>query len=182
MPREYVEIPPEVHKLAFDWIEREYDKLKTLVRNYCQLHPELADEMFSEVVAVRVAEAMMTYKPWMPAALRTHIYGNLKWYLYKYITDYERDGQRFTNGVTQEQLTRKAARTVALSKNRVLEVSDEVQYILEKLPPYERALLTLKFMCGYSLHEMSGVLELSYGATRKRYNAALDAARRVANE
>ena len=160
-----LDIDPEIREAAWEFILAEQSALERLCQLMSRGSSQLAEDLMCDVVYHYVPAAMNVWDP-TKSSMRGHVMRSLKLYMWKYAN------YRFAPGeseVPEEHPSR--------DPTLELDLNDEVRYILENMPPYERSLLSMYHLCGMTHEEMAGVLEVSKGTARTHYNRALRMAR-----
>ena len=160
--------PERYQDESWDFIEIYRDALKGLVRRTCRGRFDLIDEIWSDVIIARCQECINTWDG-VSASLKTHVFGNLRWYIWKWLNSQCRRIERETPSGTFLQNEKADSHDVI----NELVVHDLVQTILDKLPEYERALLTLYYLEGQSFEEIGDTLLTCKSTARTHVMKAL---------
>lgn len=168
------ELPQECYDVAWSFFEREQGAIRALCRRYCR-GQDVVEELQSEC-AERLPSIVNTYVMGSSASLRTHVFASLKWYLWKLMNQRARHGQQY------EHVGDRVERLDSVHVSETSDAADQVQSILDAMPPYERSILVLHYLCGMTLPEISGIIDVSYGMTRAHYKKSLLLAKQVALE
>lgn len=172
MSKRVEDLPQECYDVAWSFFEREQGAIRALCRRYCR-GQDVVCELQSECT-YRLPYIVNTYIVGSSASLRTHVFANLKWYLWKLMNARARHGQQY------EHVGEHVERLDSVHVPQVSDASDEVQSILDAMPPYERSILVLYHLCGMTLPEISGVIDVSYGTARVHYKKSLQLAQQIA--
>lgn len=166
------EYPQEIYDVAWSFIEREYESLKYLCVRYSRGQQDLVDDLMADVITLRMPGVVATYKLGASATLRTHVFANMKWYLMKQMDARDKHHVRFgatlVSGESGQENHGEDSTIVDVAA-----ASDEVQYILSLLTPYDRSLISLYHLCHVGFEELGDILGVSYGTARKHYRQAL---------
>ena len=175
------EYAPEHYEVAWSFIEREYAALESLCKKYSRGQVELVDELMADVVTLRMPGIIATYKLGGQASLRTHVMANVKWYLFKQMHARDKHLVRYGAAIVDVETGAEHYGTESTIVDAAI-ASDEVQYILSLLSPYDRSLISLYDLCHVGFEELSDILGVSYGTARKHYRQALARAREASNQ
>jgi len=165
---------PELLELAWEFLAQEWEvlqKMCAIAARKDRLRRDTWEEAMSEV-ALRLPEVMWSYDPTRGRSLRSHVIGNIRWYLYKMFVS-ERDGRNVDRAKRGFEVIAQERVLVVLDDKSELFDWDEVQYVLDKLHPFHASVLKLYYMSGLTYEEIGGVLECSKSAARKRVIEAL---------
>lgn len=143
--------------------------LRLLCRQMCRGRIDLCDDLYSEIID-RVHDVYKNYDG-TSASLKTHMYKNLRWYLWKWMN---RRGRKYAER-EQESLPEEYDVAGAASLN--LDDADEVNVILSRLSDYDRLLLMMYHMQGLTFQEIGTVIGATKGTVRNHYLKALERAR-----
>lgn len=160
---------------CWEFIELYHDSLRGLVKRTCRGRYDLMEEIWSDVIIARTQECIDTWDG-VSSALRTHVFGNLRWYIWKWLNfQCTRMGRETPVGELPKCLpSREDGNLIDLERHEV------VQIILDRLPEYERGLLTLYYLEGLSFEEISEVLGTCKSTARTHVMKALAIAQEVA--
>lgn len=164
----------DVQQAAWDFILENHDALHRLARRMSRGDKVLEEDIMSDVVPTYVPAAINTWDP-TKRSLQGHVMYTVRMYAWKY-SNYRHSPGDVSVEVLSDSGYDPSAR---LSETDMLELREEVGYILELLPPYERGLLSMYHLCGLTHEEMAGVLEVSKHTARLHYHRALEVARDV---
>lgn len=130
----------------------------------------VAEELYSDVVLARAIRIMRTYREDKPASPSTHLYGNVRWYLYKEVVI--RNKRRANTASMGDH---------DYGDDSKVEPTTETGIILESLPggsdsTYAKILWWLN-ACGYTQAEVADHLDVSIAQVSKLHKEAIAYAR-----
>ena len=160
------ELDREVYEVAWDFMAREERMLRGLCYKMCRGRRDKLEELW-DIVVDRLPGIVVTYDP-RRSSFKTHAYGNLRWYMWKHMNNGARYAGTHRSLGEDEHSYQEAPN---------IDITDEVQSILSKLDPYDRAIISLYTLCDLTFEEISSILEVSYGTARAHYRKAIERAR-----
>jgi DNA-directed RNA polymerase specialized sigma24 family protein len=126
------------------------------------------DEMYSEVVVMRALSIMATWDESKGASKAGHLFGNVKWYAFKWV-----DGRAYRKRVKTTGLEHAEGVAYEVDHQTAMEVSS----MLEALPQEARDVLYWVAGKGYTFQEVADHLGVSKTKARDTYLAALESVR-----
>ena len=130
--------------------------------------PEDAEDLCAEVF-LKVYEKLSNYDP-AKASVSTWVYTVTR----NTVIDYYRTRRSYAELEEGSAVTEGPENSI---------INDETLRLLAaglaKLPAQQREIVVLRYYCGYTLQDISGMMDLSYGAVKLRHSDALRALRRV---
>jgi len=165
----------EYNQLAFDYSIAHEKSLRDLCRLSCRGRYDLIDEIFHDVVLVRLPFIIYNWGEadgGFRASLNTHVQRNLRWYIFKYLNARMR---RFEKRVElDENLPGECVAPLDAIAN-----ADEVQSIIAGLTSAERRVLLLYNVHGFNFSQLATALGCSVGHARGKYLEALEHAKQI---
>lgn len=146
------------------WIAENNELLHHICGKSCRGRYDLVDELHG-VCLDYVERIWNRYESTHGASMSTHIYANLKWYLWKYMNRYERNASRNTS------LEKKHENVKSSSPVGDLEALDEVQYLMKQadLSPQERYVIIMHDAYDNTFDEISEMTDVSKSTARHWY-------------
>lgn len=166
--------------VGLDWFVEHQDMVHHLCRRACPTRQDIKDELVG-VCAVYVENIASTYKGKFGATLTTHMVGNLRWYVYKWVKKYF-DGRQTKNGLVRDLAMSPAMQNVIRDRSSTgdrlaFEAGEEVQVLRERVGDYYVELLLLRHGQELTFRQIGAQLGCSRTTASKRYGQALAAAR-----
>lgn len=162
---------------GLEWIADNMDLVRAMCWRQANDDTNVADELFSVCVdyADRVAD---TYDAAYGTRFVTHMYANLKWYVYKAATKPQRV-VTFTSLGVQDAATLENIYEHAFPD---LDAGEQVQYVWERLTEFEYLMIYLRHIDGMTFAEIGEVTGVSKNTACGDYERAIARARSIACE
>jgi len=197
--KELKRLQREYYAGIFDFILEHESTLRGTLRNCCRKQFHLLDDLWSDVVIECVPRAINTYDP-TKGELLWHVCHTVRWYTMKWLNRRLRDGERevaislFSPGdtpiwdslyVLQPVNYDTAAlqdKTIAVD-SRLDAIGDRelVQTILRELSEYDRTLIHLYYVLGWTYGEIASQLGCVESTIRAQCDIALWSAKKIAD-
>lgn len=156
---------------GLEWIAQN----EKMVRKICSLCSRGRDDLVEDLYSYcldRIQAIADTWDPEKGAKMSTHIFANLKWYLWKYMNRYERHCTKFAALEYGDDVP---SRRLADSMPSI-DAKEEVQFILEQLNDWDGYLLLMRDGHGYTFQEIAEANDLSKNTVRTHYWRAMERA------
>lgn len=170
-------------QVALVWLEGHKESVGKLINMLLRRYPSEMRAQLREVAhdeAVRTAPmAMLTYDPSYGASMTTHVFNDMRWYIYKAL---KKEQRRLSSRPTAppddvDRMSRHANDGTAK-----LAVVEEVQCLLEKLSPAHQQLISWYYLEEMTLAEVADALCCSVSSATRVIDKALRELRRAAAE
>jgi len=150
--------------------------LRATCRFMCRGRYDLVDDLFCDCCVARAEDIWNTYDPTHEsgASLDTHMFGNMRRYMWKWMN-------RMGRPYGERHYVQPADDFDAGGNHAFVAIDDrdEVQYILERLPEFQRTVLLMYLAKDMTFAEMADVMGCARGTARNHYLRALAAAREL---
>lgn len=154
--------------LAFCDLEREsiLKLCKKLTKKCGKQRPQLLEDAYHE--ALRVAGmCLRTYDG--RVTIRTHVLGNMRWYIWKMLT-------KQAKAVERSEVLRDVPCGDGRARDELV-ARDQVEYLMEQLPSVQAELLRWRFIDELSIKEIAELLDCASSTACSYVQDALEAAR-----
>lgn len=146
------------------WLAAHEKWIRRMCRRTCRSRPDLAEDCFSECID-RAPRVAATYDAGRGTKLTTHMYGNLKWYAWKWL-------KRTARTSPPEGVER-----TCRDDRRSIELGEEVQLALSSLSDYDALLLRMRYLGEMTHESMSEMLGVPRSTVARDTAVALERAR-----
>lgn len=183
----YRQLQREYYAGIFDFIIEHEQTLRGILRNCCRKQFHLLDELWSDVVLECVPRAFRTYDP-NKGELLIHVYHTVEWYVTKWFTKQFARVERepllsdFSLGGYSHRDYNARVRDECIDQ-RLGSVADRetVQTILGKLNEYDRTLLHLHYVLGWTYVAIAEHIGCAEKTIRTQCDNAIWNAKKIAD-